>query len=458
MGRRMTARLLLPLLVLAVAGSCARTADERRNVVLIVVDSVRADRLSIFGHERPLPGLEELARRGTSFRRAYATAPWTKPSVGSMLTGLHPTSHGATNAASLLDRSVETLPEMLAAEGYATVGVVSHHLIGKKFRFDQGFDEWDQASARGHKFVSSEEITRRSARALRDLAEGDAPFFLLAHYFDPHYDYRDHDGVHYAAPSAGRLDGSHGIGRLRKMMADVTPEELAFLLDRYDEEIRFTDRWIGRLLRRLDELGLAEDTVVAFTVDHGEEFGERGWLGHMRTLYDELMRVPLVLRGPGVPAGLEVERPVSLVDLAPTLLDLAGVGAGSRELDGTSLAPLLRGDPGPEDVPVFLEVDYLGVEIGIPGLKTTRKKGVVLGDLKLVRDDRSGEIELYDLASDPLERRDLAEERPERARELLAVLERHLAALSGRARAAEETAFTPEELSDLRDLGYAGDE
>jgi arylsulfatase A-like enzyme len=411
----MASRLLLALCVLTVCEACAEHRDDRKNVLLVVVDSVRSDRLSIFGHDRPQPGLEALEKSGTSFTRAYSTASWTKPSVASMLTGLHPTSHGATNAASLLEDSLETLPEIFSAGGYTTAAVVSHHLIGEKFHFQQGFDHWDQENARGHRHISSEEVTLRCAKLLQQAAldEREAPFLLFAHYFDPHYDYRNHGGVDYAAAAAGRLDGSHKIGWLRGMMKDITEEERQFLLDCYDEEISYTDTWIARLLKRLEVLGLTEDTVVAFTVDHGEEFGERGWLGHVRTLYEELMHVPLILSGEG--SGSAAEH-------------------------------------------VFLEVDYLGAEVGISGLETTLKKAVVAGDEKLIRDDQSGEIELYDLAEDPLELEDLADSEPERARELLDVLERHLAAMATGARTAEEATFTEGELQDLRDLGYAGDE
>ncbi len=451
----MSGRTLLIALPLLVA--CGPGEEERKNIVLIVVDSLRADRLSLFGHGRPVPGIDALAREGTSFERAYATAPWTKPSVASMLTGLHPTSHGVTNTRAVLDESVLTLPEILEDAGYATAGVVSHHFVGKKFRFHQGFDEWDQETARGHRYISSQEVTKKSVAFLRSVADRPGPFFLFAHYFDPHYDYRDHPGIDYAAATAGRLDGSRGIGALRKMVSDMTEAERGFLLDRYDEEILFTDAMIARLLTRLERLGLADETIVAFTVDHGEEFGERGWLGHMRTLYEELMHVPLVLRGPGVPSAHTIEHPVSLVDLAPTLLELAGVDPSGRGFEGRSLVPLLSG-LAPPPAHVFLEVDYEGAEEGAPGLATTRKKAVVAGSFKLIRDDRTGAIELYDLENDPDERTDLVSRDPSRAAELSSVLERHLAELTAGARIAEERSFTDEELDDLRELGYVGDE
>ncbi len=453
----MAARLVV-LAALCVPSACAGS-DARPNVVLVVVDSLRADHLSAYGHERPTPGIDALAAGGTLFERAYATAPWTMPSVATMLTGLHPTTHGVTNTDAVLAADVDTLAELFRAAGYRTAAVVSHHLIGRRFRFDQGFDAFDQEAAHGHKFISSELVTEKAERILREtaLSSDGRPLFLFAHYFDPHYDYRDHPEIAYARRKVGRLDGSHGIGQLRRMLADLTPAELGFLRDRYDEEILHTDRALARLFAALAELGLEEDTLVAFTADHGEEFRDHGWLGHERSLYQELLHVPLALRGPGVPAGARIAAGVSLVDLAPTLLDLAGVTVPGV-MQGSSLAPLLAGEPRAAEFRAFGEIDYLGVEEGKPGLETCRKKAIVGERYKLVRDDLTGALELFDLELDPLERLDLSAADPERTAALAAELERHLLLLSRGARRAERTTFTQAELETLRELGYVGDE
>ena len=435
----------------------ATSTSTPRNLLFIVVDSLRADHLSTYGHGRASVAIDRLAREGTTFERAHASAPWTKPSVATMFTGLHPTSHGVTNTEAILSDDVETLAEVLLAAGYRTSAVVSHHLIGRKFRFHQGFESFDQDAARGHRFISSALVTQKASAVLAAAAVQSAPFFLFAHYFDPHYDYRDHANIAYAKRSAGRLDGSQGIGQLRRMLSDMTTEERDFLRDRYDEEIRFTDRAIGRLLARLDGLGLAEDTLVVFTADHGEEFGGRGWLGHTQSLYRELVRVPLVMRGPDVAIGARVNVPVSLVALAPTVLELMGLESSSTAYQATSFAARLTGEETPYE-PVFCEVDYLGAEEGKPGVPTCRKKAIVGERYKLIRDDRSGRVELYDMAGDPGEERDLGAEHPGVVVELVALLERHLAALGEDRHETESVEYTEEELRALQELGYVGDD
>ena len=171
---------------------------------------------------------------------------------------------------------------------------------------------------------------------LRELAETERSFFLLVHYFDPHYDYVRHPRFNFAAERSGRLDGTQGISELQSL-ADLTPDEIAFLRDLYDEEVRHTDAGVGRLLDTLRELGLYDDALIIVTADHGEEFLERGWIGHTRSLYDELVRVPLIVRPPGgPPAPQVVDALVSLVSLAPTVLDYAGIDL--RRFDRLSVA------------------------------------------------------------------------------------------------------------------------
>ena len=239
----------------------------------------------------------------------------------------------------------------------------------------------------------------------------------------------------------------------------MTPEEVGFLRARYEEEVQATDRGIGVLLAELDALGRAGDTLVVFTADHGEEFLAHGWLGHTRTLYQELVRVPLIARGPGVPAGRVVREPVSLVSLAPTLLEWLGLEHRDRGFHGDSLAPLLRGEaPERSGAVPFTEVDFVGRQRRD---KDAHKKAVTGERWKLIRDDVTGRVELYDLEVDPDELDDVADARPEVVAELLSALELHLAALGAGAAHAEETELSAEELAELSALGYtesAGEE
>jgi arylsulfatase A-like enzyme len=235
---------------------------------------------------------------------------------------------------------------------------------------------------------------------------------------------------------------------LRKLGGDLREDELRLLRDLYDEEIRFTDQGIGELLARLAQLSPPDRTLVAMTADHGEEFLEHGWLGHTRNLYDVLLRVPLIVRAPGIAPGV-VERPVSTVSLLPTLLDLLGLAAGEA-LHGRSLVPEMRGESGPDEA-LFAEVDFLPV---FDPAKRAAKKALIAEGFKLIRDERSGQVELYDLGADPGERVDLSRARPGHTRQLLAQLERAASEAGRGGLPGQRREPSREELERLQALGY----
>lgn len=444
------------MLLLVLATGCGgREAEAPANVVLVVVDTLRRDHLSLHGHHRPTsPELDRFAASAAVFERAYATAPWTRPSVASIFTGLYPSGHRAMALNNLLSPEVETLAEGFTRAGYATVGIVSHVIVSERFGFSQGFALWDEEEARGHDHLSTPGVTERALAALDALVDEGRPFFLFVHYFDPHYAYRAHPEIGFEPSRGGELHGGEDIEDLRARRATFGPEELEYLRARYDEEIRFTDAGFGRLLARLEAAGVVDRTVVAVTADHGEEFMERGWIGHTRTLYEELVAVPLVVRGrAGAPGhGQRVGRPVSLVSLAPTLLELAGLDASDRRFEGPSLAPFVQGGDPPPTGNVFAEVDFRG-----PVAKQARKKAVIGPRFKLIRDDRRGRVELYDLENDPGERTNLARRAPSPAgdslqRELYRFTTRELPELSSSSGA--EVPIDPALREHLRQLGY----
>jgi arylsulfatase A-like enzyme len=443
----------LAVLLLAGLGAGACRPRVPPNLLLVVVDTLRQDHLGCYGYPLPTsPSIDALAASGTRFEAAYATAPWTKPSVASMLTGLYPPAHGLEGHQRHLLPALETVAERLSGAGYATAATVSHVLLSARVGFGQGFDRYLESAAGGPDHLSTPEVTRQAVAFLEELGGGERPFFLLAHYFDPHYNYRPHPEYGLAPPSAGRLDGSQGIGALRQMAADLSPEEVAYLRALYDGEIRYTDEGIGALLAALDRLGLADHTVVVLTADHGEELLDRGWIGHTRTLYQELVRVPLVIRRPGA-RPRSVAQPVSLVSLAATLFDAAGLEVPS-DLDGPSLLPLVAGRRLAPQTP-FFDVDFVPLARGIQ-VKRARKRGLVAGPLKVIRDELADSLELYDLDADPGEVQNLAGERPNLATRLdraLAVASRKRAPAPG----SPEDAPSEEEIEQLRSLGYVGD-
>jgi len=450
----------LALLLLAFGcGLGSPKSVDRPNVLFVVVDTLRWDHIGCYGAERQTtPAIDGIAAGATRFDRAYSVAPWTMPSVASMFTGLYPSRHRANSFGLGLPDGVDTLAEILNREGYATQAVVSHSAIGSRNNFQQGFDVYLESEAKGHDHVSTNGVTGQAIGLLESLAAGEAPFLLFVHYFDPHYNYKRHPEYGFAAEAAGRLDGEQPMRELLRMAPDMTPEEARFLKDVYDEEIGFTDAGIGRLLERLEALGLDEDTIVILTADHGEGVLDHGDLGHTSSLYEELVRVPLILRGPGrTTPGSVVEEPVSLASLTPTILDLVGLDMKNRGFQVGSLAPLLGGKSRASADGVFCEVDFVPVRSG-RSVGKVHKKAIVGTRYKLVRDDPTGRLELYDLETDPGETDDLSAREPERLEQLRDALETAVTFAGQDAHEPQTTSLDEQEIERLKALGYVGDD
>jgi len=423
-----------------------------------VIDTLRADHVGCYGSERDTtPAIDRLAGESVRFDRAYATAPWTIPSVGSMLSGLWPSQHAATSFDRQLPDAVETLAEILRARGHDTAAVISHGAIDTRHNFQQGFEVFLESEAKGHDHLSTAGVTRQAIEQLERLARGQAPFLLFVHYFDPHYNYKRHPEFAFAADSAGRLSGDEPMRELLKLAPEMTDDEASFLADLYDEEIRFTDSGVGRLLARLDELGLVEDTLIVLTADHGEEFLDHGTLGHTSGLHEELIRVPLIVRDPARRAEPRVvRRPVSLVSLTPTLLEFVGVEFASTDFSGPSLTPLLAGAEGEVEASVFSEVDFVPVREG-RSVGEVHKKALITERYKLIRDDASGRSEIYDLVADPRENDELTNLDVAESERLATELQRWIAASRSGGVAAQPRHVDSEEVERLKSLGYVGD-
>jgi choline-sulfatase len=421
-----------------------------KNVLLLIVDTLRTDRVGVYGSPRPTtPNLDALAARGLRYDRAYATSPWTMPTVASVLTGLMPASHGVTHVRRKIPDAATTLAELLKDQGFETTGIVGNVLLTEEHGFQQGFDHYDTHAANGHRHVSTPQVVDSAVRALERHAASDAPFFLMAHFFDPHYDYLPHEGVDWAKDSAGRLDTSVEIVQIRDDRASLTPEEVRFLGDLYDEEVWFTDQGIGQILATLDRLNLTEDTLVIALADHGEELMEHGWLGHTRSMYEEVVRVPLILAGPGIPSAAVMGTPVSLAAVTPTVLDRLGIAPGWDRFQ----APPLPIESPPSPGAVFIEVDFVPVN-EVSELKRGHLTAIVGDRLKAIRDEDSDKLEIYDLAADPREHHDRSAEDPKQAAFFRQVLDR--AALNARERPMppESMDLDDAKKQQLRDLGY----
>jgi arylsulfatase A-like enzyme len=373
-------RRLLPALVpaLLLLGACGRDGGTRprANVLLVSIDTLRADHLACYGYARPTsPNIDRLAREGTLFARAYASSSWTIPSHMTMFTSLPPSLHGVDDVGKRLDPARITLAERLRESGYQTAAFVSGPTMHAAFGFDHGFDRYENTSTFTHEDFTRGDATRPTAatrhRSHQDVtspvvaervehwidADARPPFFLFVHFWDPHYDYIP------PPPYDTRFDpgwkGDFDFSNVEFNMA-ISPEmptrAFKHLVSLYDGEIAFTDAAVGRLIAALEQRGWLDGTLVALTADHGEEFFDHGGKGHMTTLFEEVLHVPLVFRLPGrVRAARRSDAIVGAVHLMPTILGIAGVSPGPEAV-GKDLSAHLAGDEPPPGLWAFAEL------------------------------------------------------------------------------------------------------
>lgn len=372
--------------------ACREPAPRRPNVLIYVIDTLRADGLASYGN--PLastPNLDALAGQGVLFEHAYANASWTRASVATLLTGLLPWHHGAESRDDRLPELARTLAEVFAEQGYATALVSANPNVGRVFGFHQAFDALSELFARskpglvqGRELVTPSDVVTRDAVAW--LRGAPRPFFLVVLAIDPHFPYRPpprHDPARQHAtsgPAASTQDGEVGT-------ATRTPESERRARELYQGEVAFNDESFGALVAAMQELGIWDDTLVVVTADHGEEFWEYGLGGHGKTLSEEVLRVPLIIRDPqnaALPPGTRVDRRISLVDLVPTLLGLVGI-TPPENLDGTDWFAV-RDEPAP---PALAGLDLDGRHL----------LAAVDDRYKLVWDMKSDRRDLYDLRS-----------------------------------------------------------
>jgi len=385
-------------------------ALEDVNVLMIVVDTMGAGHVGAWSKGLDTsPNMDALAAGGVQFTKAYSPAPWTQPSVASLITGLTPSRNGVLHILDTLPDSSFTLARALKKRGFKTSGVISHFLINSRHGFGQGFERYNQNAVSGHTALTSQAVTRNAILELRRIK--DKRFFLFVHYFDPHSEYMHHRPFDRTSGYEGRVrQMSRNILDLRAKRHLMDSEDVDFLRGLYREEIEYTDQYIGKLLAELENMGLKENTLVVLTADHGEEFMEHDWIGHTRYLYDTLLHVPLVFSLPGKIKPRVVDEPVALTDIMPTLMDLSRNPPQDASWDGRSLVGLLNGAKGQWDRPLFSEVSYLA-PVEDRGTHKAEKEAFLsaacLGDWKLIHDLEKDQWMLFDRGADPLELRDL---------------------------------------------------
>jgi arylsulfatase A-like enzyme len=435
-------------------------ADDAPSIILVSIDTLRADHLSCYGYRRQTsPNLDRLAKQGTLFRQAIAPASWTLPSHASMLTGLYPHHHGATRFRPLtpLADDVDTLAELLWDDGYATAAFTGGLFVSSATGFAQGFDVFQTQDF--DLYQSHRRFPAAIGAAIDWMKRTRGPFFLFLHTYDVHLpyapqppydtmfdpDYQGRFAGQFTTADFDSVGGTKGLDRR-------TVEHLEAL---YDGGIRQTDHVFATLLQYLQSSHRARNTCVIVTSDHGEEFLEHGHMFHNHAvLYEELIRVPLIVRCPsGYAGGRVIEQPVSLVDLVPTVLDITGTPT-PEGMDGQSLLPALLGRDPAQGRTVLSEVDASveDKEGSVVAVRTAHHK--------LVRESWAPATpQLFDLEKDPEERHDVGAEQPAVVSRLSAVLRadgltRPQPAAAGlKARAAPLTpdAATRER---MRELGY----
>ncbi len=439
-----------------------------KRVILITVDTLRADVLSSYGSQNvQTPNIDGLSADGVLFKNAYSSAPWTLPAFSSIMTGLPPGTHLTTKASSKLPDKFNTIAEYMTGAGYYTGAIVRNLFLSPDFNIDQGivdyyhypkFNKYVRSfgtalllSALNKKLtddVSTEDITDIAINWLGE--HRDENFFFWVHYFDPHQP--------YTPPVKYITDNSEppkriglifdGAGNIRSGHFSPTVRERQWIKELYDAEVRYVDENLGRLFEYLKESGLYEDSLIIFTSDHGEEFWDHGGFEHGHTLYNEVIQVPLIIKMPGASKAGEENTRVSTQSLKRTILDTSGIEYESDRLISGSLYPMIQGNG----------TEMNGEPLVITGLLYYEdKESIITGDKKYIRSLISNEEEFYDLANDPDELNGLNDEaRTLEARQMMEQYNEKAKSLSSEygVQSTEEVALSKEKKEELKALDY----
>jgi len=470
----------LGFLLALLCGACGSEPARPRGVLLISIDSLRPDHLSCYGYRsKTAPGIPtspvidaRLASQGLVFERALSTTSWTLPAHMALMTGQPDELHGVKRINQALHESRTTIAQAMRQAGWRTAGFWSGINLHPAFGFDRGFERYVDCSnvsvPDGKVFTSTDdgagerisELQRLSHQGITsprlvaefeawfDGVQRDEKFFAFVHFWDVHYDYAApaEDDVFYP-DYRGDLDGAN-FWRLEKQ-GSRDPADVDRLISLYDAEIRFTDRHVGKLLERLERAGRLDDTLVILVSDHGEEFFEHGLFGHYHSLYEEVVRVPMILRWP---AGLEPSRSqelVSLVDVAPTIFELCDLRQPA-DVWGRSLAKVGAGPLPPRPAP--LEVSFQKEQNFLLGMHA--------GDHKVVQHSRAQHASYFDLALDPAELAPLEAPAatPTQAERILAarILWEALSNLAAGLPGSIESQLPEDVMKQINQAGYAG--
>jgi len=430
-----TRRIVCALLALAAFPAAAQTPEKPAlNLVLITIDTLRADHVACYGYEQiKTPNIDSLAGDGVRFERAFTPVPVTLPSHSAMLTGTYPMLSGMHDfSGNKLSPQQPTLAAVLKQAGYATGAVIGAAVLDSRFGLNQGFDFYYDHFDYNRLDEANLEENERPGNVVADLAlewlgkNSQKKFFLWMHLYDPHYPYRPPE-----------------------------PYSREYATQPYDGEIAFADEQVGRLLRFLKEKGLYQNTMIVLTGDHGESLGEHGEKSHGFFIYNATMHLPLIIRLPAQSAGQTTAQtkvhttadPVSTVDLMPTMLSAAGIEVPAQ-VQGTSLLPVLQGKSTDRDRSLYGETFLPRLHFNWSELRGTEN-----AKFHFIAAPRP---ELYDLAKDPGEVHNLLPEKKAVAEEMRAKLAGLIQEYSAGKELAEKTGLDPALMERLKSLGYAG--
>ncbi len=459
MNKSLLVLTILLIIVVGVYYTLTPTSLEK-NVIFIVLDTVRADRLGCYSNSSDLtPEIDRFAKDAVLFENAFSHAPWTLPSIASLFTSRYPAQHGAGGSLGkfkILQNDAVTLAEVFQRAGVVTGAIVNVFLLSEKFGMTQGFETVDA-------YVTGNNIDVRRAgpttsAALRWIDQHkNKPFFLFVHYFDPHLIYNPPQPFRrrFADPQdCNTTDYIFGTVRdmveLRRNQTSPPPDKIARLEKLYNGEIAYTDSEVGKLIDGISQRGLDKNTIIVITADHGEEFLDHGGFEHGHTLYDELLHIPLIVRAPAITTKKEspvkakrVPDTVRSIDVAPTLCELAGI-PGDSAFIGQSLVPFLQGSHQQLSRPVLSQGNMWG-----PSGTAWRKDG-----LKLILQSSSPEVQLFNIRTDPQEQENLANQQPEHRDAMIADLRLILQTISNQRPGETAPVLTEDEIQRLRSLGY----
>jgi arylsulfatase A-like enzyme len=399
-------------------GGCHEKQDDSRptNVILISLDTLRADFLGCYGYNRPTsPALDKLASQGVLFEDVSSPSPWTLPAHMSLLTGLYPSGHGVDSIIKKLPAAISTLASVLALHGFATGTVVNYWLLKRDFGFDRGFDHYSRLPHSSACTGVAPGVTSQAVKWL--LKHRDERFFLFLHYFDLHADYRalPRYETQFVRPYSGSLKGT--VNDLIPFCPQFTEryakrrtlnqDDINHLTDLYAASIRQMDDELNKFFSFLQQRDLFDQTLTIITSDHGEEFFDHGGLSHGFTQFQEAIHVPLIMSGPGVPRGLRIKEIASPVDIMPTTLGLLGIRAPSHQ-DGIDLRNFWKKtNTQKPQRHIFAEADCSRFD---PHHEMHNiKRAIRHPRYKLHYNRYSKEAQLYDLYNDPQEKIDIAD-------------------------------------------------